>query len=182
MLMTTMAALPLMLASGAELRQPLGLAIAGYYPDLTLSASGGFTSSVLHNLMRAPNRVWSLGPESSGTFLDYGATSAQVEQTCASYKACVASYRQTVLSGIGEVEDYLVELRTARQAAVTTAKKSARIIRNQYEAGMIDYLDVATTENSSLSEQLSLLLLQITQFDTRVQLIVTLGGGWWKDH
>ncbi|MGC0866718.1 RND transporter, partial [Pantoea agglomerans] len=41
----------------------VGVAVAGYYPALTLSASGGVSSSVRHSLFSLPNRVWSLGPE-----------------------------------------------------------------------------------------------------------------------
>lgn len=162
----------------------VGVAIAGYYPDLTLSASGGFSSSVLHNLISLPNRVWSLGPSLSGTLLDFGATSAKVEQARAAYDADVASYRQTVLTGLQEVENYLVELHTlrdemlAQQRATAAAQESARVTRNQYQAGMIDYLDVATTENTSLSQQQNLLQLQSTQWVTSVKLIVALGGDW----
>ncbi|PWW04629.1 efflux transporter outer membrane subunit [Mangrovibacter plantisponsor] len=162
----------------------VGVAIAGYFPDLTLSASGGTSSSVFHNLFALPYRVWSLGPELSGTLLDFGATSAQVDQVRAAYDASVANYRQAVLEGMQEVEDYLVELNTlqqevvAQQNATAAAKESARVTRNQYDAGMIDYLDVATTENSSLSEQQSLLSLQSTQWVASVALIAALGGGW----
>lgn len=162
----------------------VGVAIAGYYPDLTLSASGGVSSSAIHNLLSLPNRIWSLGPALSGTLLDFGATSAEVAQARANYDAKVASYRQTVLQALQEVEDYLVELRVlqgeilSRQRATVAAQESARVTRNQYEAGMIDYLDVATTENSSLSEQQSLLSLQSTQWVASVELIAALGGGW----
>lgn len=162
----------------------VGVAIAGYFPDLTLSASGGTSSSVFHNLFALPYRVWSLGPELSGTLLDFGATSAQVDQARAAYDASVANYRQAVLEGMQEVEDYLVELNTlqqevvAQQNATAAAKESARVTRNQYDAGMIDYLDVATTENSSLSEQQSLLSLQSTQWVASVALIAALGGSW----
>ncbi|MBN1086871.1 efflux transporter outer membrane subunit [Erwinia aphidicola] len=162
----------------------IGVAIAGYYPDLTLSASGGYSSSTFSHLISLPNRVWSLGPELSGTLLDFGATSAKVEQARAAYDADVASYRQTVLSGFEEVENYLVELHTfeaemqAQQRAAASAQESARVTYNQYQAGMIDYLDVASTENTSLSQQQSLLTLQSTQWVTSVKLIVALGGGW----
>ncbi|MCX8956895.1 efflux transporter outer membrane subunit [Erwinia psidii] len=162
----------------------VGVAIAGYFPDLTLSASGGYTSSSFHNLLSLPNRVWSLGPELSGTLLDFGATSSKVAQARASYDADVASYRQAVLTGFQEVENYLVELHTlqeemlAQQRATDAAKESARVTYNQYQAGMIDYLDVATTENTSLSAQQSLLSLQSTQWVASVQLIAALGGGW----
>ncbi|MEG9496686.1 MAG: TolC family protein, partial [Pantoea dispersa] len=162
----------------------VGVAIAGYYPDLTLSASGGVTASAIHSLLSLPNRAWSLGPELSGTLLDFGATSAKVAQARAAYDASVATYRQTVLSALGEVEDNLVELNTlqgeiaAQQRAAVAAQESARVTRNQYDAGMIDYLDVATTENSSLSEQQSLLSLQSSQWVSSVALIAALGGGW----
>ncbi|HHD7482197.1 TPA: efflux transporter outer membrane subunit [Klebsiella oxytoca] len=162
----------------------VGVAIAGYYPDLTLSASGGVSSSALHNLLSLPNRVWSLGPSLSGTVLDFGATSAEVEQARAAYDAKVASYRQTVLEALQEVENYLVELNTlqgevaSQQRATVAAQESARVTHNQYDAGMIDYLDVATTENSRLSEQQNLLSLQSTQWVASVKLIVALGGSW----
>ncbi|MFH8135569.1 efflux transporter outer membrane subunit [Pantoea osteomyelitidis] len=165
----------------------IGVAIAGYFPDLTLSASGGTSASALHNLFALPNRVWSLGPDLSGTLLDFGATSAQVEQARAAYDASAASYRETVLEAMQEVEDNLVELNTlqgeiaSQQRAADAAGESARVTRNQYEAGMIDYLDVATTENSSLSAQQSLLSLQSTQWVSSVALIAALGGGWQQE-
>lgn len=165
----------------------IGVAIAGYFPDLTLSASGGTSASALHNLFALPNRVWSLGPELSGTLLDFGATSAQVAQARAAYDASVASYRETVLEAMQEVEDELVELNTlqgeiaSQQRAADAAGESARVTRNQYEAGMIDYLDVATTENSRLSAQQNLLSLQSTQWVSSVALIAALGGGWQQE-
>lgn len=198
-LTATLPAIPATLPSGLLQRRPdialaernvaaanaaVGVAIAGYFPDLTLSASGGFSSSTFHNLVSLPNRVWSLGPELSGTLLDFGATSASVAQARAAYDADVAAYRQAVLEGFQEVENYLVELNTlqdemrAQQGAAAAAKESARVVYNQYQAGMIDYLDVATTENSSLSQQQSLLSLQSTQWMTSVQMIAALGGGW----
>ncbi|WP_410012244.1 efflux transporter outer membrane subunit [Sodalis sp. C49] len=170
--------------SVAAANAAVGVAQAAYYPDLTLSASGGFQSSVLHNLISMPNRVWSLGPELSGTLLDFGATKASVEQARAAYDASVASYRQSVLSAFEEVENYLVELSTleaetaAQQRAAESAQESARVTLNQYRAGMIDYLDVATTQNTSLSQQQNLLSLRSTQWVASVQLIVALGGGW----
>jgi len=131
-----------------------------------------------------PSALLQRRPELSGTLLDFGATSAKVAQARAAYDASVATYRQTVLSALGEVEDNLVELNTlqgeiaAQQRAAVAAQASARVTRNQYDAGMIDYLDVATTENSSLSEQQSLLSLQSSQWVSSVALIAALGGGW----
>lgn len=168
----------------ASANAAVGVATAAYYPDLTLSASGGFTGTALHNLFSLPNRVWSLGPELSQTVLDFGATRGKVAEAEAAYDADVAAYRQSVLTAMGEVEDYLVELHTidsemvAQQNAAQSAKESARVTFNQYQAGMINYLDVATTQNTSLSQQQSVLSLLSTQMVTSVKLIAALGGGW----
>lgn len=162
----------------------IGVAEAAYYPDLTLSASAGFESGTLHNLIGLPSRTWSLGPLLSGTLLDFGATAAQVKQAEAAYDASVASYRQTVLEAFAEVEDALVEVATLRQQlavqqrASEAAKESARVTLNQYQAGMIDYLDVATTQNTSLSQQQSVLSLQASLQVACVRLITALGGHW----
>ncbi|TDV58242.1 NodT family efflux transporter outer membrane factor (OMF) lipoprotein [Pseudomonas graminis] len=162
----------------------VGVATAAYYPDLTLSASGGYQSSTLSHLFSLPNRFWSIGPSLTGTILDFGATRASVEQARHAYDATVATYRQTVLTGLGEVEDYLVELRTlepeleARRNSAQSAEDSAAVSRDQYEAGVIDYLDVATTQATSLNERQTLLNLVATQLITSVQLQAALGGSW----
>jgi NodT family efflux transporter outer membrane factor (OMF) lipoprotein len=171
----------------ASANAAVGVATAAYYPDLTLSASGGYQSSTLSNLFSLPNRFWSIGPSLTGTLLDFGATKASVDQAKAAYDASVATYRQTVLTGLGEVEDYLVELRTlepelvARRNSAEAAEDSASVSRDQYEAGVIDYLDVATTQATSLSERQTLLSLVGTQLLTSVQLQAALGGGWQAD-
>ena len=168
----------------AKANAAIGVAVAAYYPDLTLSASAGFENSSASKLFTAPYRFWSLGPSFSQTLFDGGANKSKVEQARASYDSAVASYRQTVLTALGEVEDYLAKQRIlevemgAQQRATTAAIESARVTRDQYDEGKIDYLDVATTEATSLSAQQSLWQLQGTQLATSVQLIVALGGGW----
>lgn len=162
----------------------IGVAKAAYFPDLTLSASSGYSSSAWRKLLSAPNAVWSTGAALSGTVLDFGATAASVRQAEASYAGQLATYRQTVLSALQEVEDNLVELHTLEQEissqrlAVRNAQDAERQYRNQYQAGMINYLNVATAQASSLSQQQSLLSLVKQQLVSSVALLVALGGGW----
>jgi NodT family efflux transporter outer membrane factor (OMF) lipoprotein len=162
----------------------IGVAQAAYYPDLTLSASGGTSGSPLSKLLSLSNRLWSLGAEVSGTVLDFGATSGGVEQARASYDGQVAAYRQAVLTGLQEVENYLVQLHTleteiaVQQRSADAAKAAARLTYNQYRAGMINYLNVATTEATSLTQQQNVLTLISSQLVASVELIAALGGGW----
>ncbi|MBU1860729.1 MAG: efflux transporter outer membrane subunit, partial [Gammaproteobacteria bacterium] len=85
----------------------IGVAEAAWYPDLTISASGGYRGSSFADWIDLPNRFWSLGPQLALTLFDGGARSAELERTEAAYDHTVAQYRQSVLDSFREVEDYL---------------------------------------------------------------------------
>jgi len=61
--------------------------------------------------MNASNRIWAIGPQLAETLIDGGLRRAQLAQARAAYDITVDNYRQTVLSGFGQVEDQLVTLR-----------------------------------------------------------------------
>jgi NodT family efflux transporter outer membrane factor (OMF) lipoprotein len=162
----------------------IGVAKAAYYPTLSLTASGGYRNSQWGNLVSTPNRYWSIGPAFDLTLFDFGARRAQVEQAEASYDQTVAHYRQAVLNGFREVEDYLVELDVlnqesgVRQEALDSARESLRLAENQYRAGLIDYLDVVTLQTTALNNERTNLTLLGSRLVTSVQLIAAMGGGW----
>jgi NodT family efflux transporter outer membrane factor (OMF) lipoprotein len=162
----------------------IGVAKAAYFPDLTLSASGGYRSSMFSDLISAPARFWSIGPSLAAPLFDAGLRSAQVAEARATYDQQVANYRQTVLSALGEVEDNLVQLRVLEQErvvqerALDAARESLRLTTNQFEAGFIDFLSVVTVQAAALSNERSMLTLLGTQLTASVKLITALGGGW----
>jgi NodT family efflux transporter outer membrane factor (OMF) lipoprotein len=162
----------------------IGVAQAAWFPDLTLSADGGFRSGQFAQWLTAPARFWSLGPALALTLFDGGARNARLEQTRAAYDAQAAAYRQTVLTALQEVEDYLIQLRVLGQEqvvqrrALTAARESLRLARNQYQAGLIDYLDVATLETGALNSERNALNLVANRLTASVRLIAALGGGW----
>ncbi|BFN28042.1 MAG: RND transporter [Gammaproteobacteria bacterium HGW-Gammaproteobacteria-9] len=162
----------------------IGVAEAAWYPDLTLSASGGYRNSSFSDLFSVPNRFWSLGPQLALTLLDFGGRRAELERAEASYDQTVASYRQTVLNSFREVEDYLVQLRVLEEEAVVqrealeAAQESLRLIENQYRAGTVDFLSVATVQTTALNNQRTNLTLLGDRLTASVLLIAALGGGW----
>lgn len=168
----------------AAANEEIGIAIAGYFPDITLSGSGGYSASGLSNLISAQNLLWSLGASATQTVFDFGANKAKVKQARAAYDESVANYKQTVLEAMQNIEDYLAEGTSLGKEvqhtsqSVAAATETARIMRNQYNEGMIDYTDVASTEATRLSSEQSLLQLQSTQLQNSVALITALGGGW----
>jgi len=162
----------------------IGVAKAAYYPDLTLSLSGGYSSSTFADWISLPNRFWSVGPKLATTLFDGGQRSAEVDRTEAVYDQTVAKYRQTVLDGFREVENFLVQLKVledeaaVRQQALDAARESLRLTQNQYKAGLIAYLDVVVVQATALSNERSVLTLLQSRLVTSVQLIAALGGGW----
>jgi len=175
--------------AGAERRviaanAQIGVAEAAWYPDLTISASGGYRGSSFADWVELPNRFWSLGPQLALTLFDGGARSAELERTEAVYDQTVAQYRQAVLDSFREVEDYLVQLRVLEQEAVIqqealdAARESLRLIENQYKAGTVDFNSVVNVQATALSNERSTLSLLGSRLTASVQLIAALGGGW----
>ncbi|MBF0642128.1 efflux transporter outer membrane subunit [Pseudomonas protegens] len=162
----------------------IGVAKAAYYPDLTLSLAGGYSSSTYADWISLPNRFWSVGPKLAMTLFDGGQRSAEVDRTEAVYDQTVAKYRQTVLDGFREVENYMVQLKVmedeagVRQQALDSAREALRLTENQYKAGLIAYLDVVTSQTTALSNERSVLSLLQSRLIASVQLIAAMGGGW----
>jgi NodT family efflux transporter outer membrane factor (OMF) lipoprotein len=169
-----------MAAANAE----IGIYTAAYYPNLTLTALGGFESSTLQSLMTWPSRFWSVGPTVSETIFDAGLRRATVNQYVAVYNADVASYRQTVLTAFQQVEDSLAEVRILsqqiqqQQQAVQSAQQFLDLSLARYETGVDTYLNVLVAQTTLLTDQQQLASLQTLEMTSSVQLIEALGGGW----
>ena len=131
----------------------IGVARAAYFPSLTLSASAGYRNSVLSDLLSAPNLFWSLGPALAMTLFDGGARSAAVESARASLDLASATYKQTVITALQEVEDNLVAAsnlaleQQVQTEALAAAQKSLTVANNQYKAGIVAYLNAVCPDH-----------------------------------
>ena len=162
----------------------IGVAKAAYYPDFSLSLQGGYSSSQYQDWISVPNRFWSVGPKVSLPLFDGGQRSAEVDRNEALYDQTVAKYRQTVLDGLREVENYLVQLKVlgdeavVQEQALESARESLRLTSNQYKAGLIAYLDVVVVQATALNTERNVLNLRQSRLIASVKLIAALGGGW----
>lgn len=162
----------------------IGVQIAAYYPDISLSALGGFIGNPLSQLFTVANRVWSLGASANETLFSGGARPAAVAAARATYDASVATYRQAVLTAFQQVEDALSNLRileqqaAAQAIAVDLAQKAVQATLNAYRAGTVAYTSVITEQTSLLSDQQAALAIQQSRLVSSVALVEALGGGW----
>jgi NodT family efflux transporter outer membrane factor (OMF) lipoprotein len=166
----------------------IGVAVAAYYPTISLSAVAGFTESPLAGLLHVSNYVWSLGGSAAETIFDGGYRNAEVAVAKAAYDSTLANYRGTVLSAFQQVEDELAALRIlADQAKVLDAQvkdatRGAQIALNEYQAGTVDYTTVATAQTMQLSAEETALSVESSRLIDAVTLIGDLGGGWSDDQ
>jgi len=168
----------------AEANATIGIGYGAFFPDVTLSASGGFESSTFARWFNWPSRFWAIGPSISQTLFNGGLYRAELHQYQAVYNADVANYRQTVLTAFQQVEDYLAGVRIyykelqSQQAAVNSAEELLHLEVGRYETGIDPYLDVLTAQTTLLSDQETLVTVHIDVMVSAVQLVQALGGGW----
>ncbi len=162
----------------------IGVAIASFFPSLTLSASDEYEGTTLSKLVRASNQIWSFGPSLAETLFDGGQRLAEVSEARASYRESVANYRQTVLADFEQVEDQLVTLRVLEKQAVLedalvkASREDETLTLEQYKAGTEPYSSVITAQTTRLDAEETALTVQLDRFTASIALIEALGGGW----
>jgi NodT family efflux transporter outer membrane factor (OMF) lipoprotein len=162
----------------------IGVAVAAFYPTITLSASTGFESSGLAQWLTWPSRFWSVGPAISQTLYDGGLRRAQTAAARAAYDVTVGSYRETVLTAFQSVEDELAALRILEEEAqvqdeaVKAAERSVELTTDQYRAGTVSYLNVITTQTIALADGVTAVQILGRRLTAAVLLVQALGGGW----
>lgn len=160
----------------------IGVARAGYFPSLSLSASTGGSAARLADLFST--NVWSLGLSIAQTVFDAGATGARVDQARAAWAQSVALYRQTVLTAFQEVEDQLALLsalqrqQALREQAAQAAVQTEQQVMNRYRAGQVGFSEVVQAQVSALNARRALAALAANRQVATVALIQALGGGW----
>ena len=168
----------------AQANAQIGVATAAFFPNLTLSASGGYRGASFANWINAPNQIWSVGPQLALSLFDGGLRRAQTDQAIAAYDVSVASYRQTVLAALQAVEDnlsaqsLLAQEAELQQAALSSAVQAETIVLNQYRAGTVGYLNVLSAQNTRILAENTLWNVKSSQYSSSIALISAIGGIW----
>lgn len=162
----------------------VGVATSAFYPRIFLNGLAGYQSVSANSLFDWPSRAWALGPSVNLPLFTGGRNRAQLAAARAAYDQMVANYRETVLAAFQEVEDQLSAQRLlaaqfdAQHAAVAAARHATAISNNRYEAGLDTYLNVATAQSVTLSNERVMVQLAGQRLMAEVALIKALGGGW----
>jgi outer membrane protein, multidrug efflux system len=162
----------------------IGVARAAYFPDLSLTASGGFLSSMVSNLLSGPSSAWFVTPLFSVPVYQGGRIQANYHYSQAVYREAVDNYRQQVLVAFQQVEDGLSDLRVledqgqAQGLAVQASRRTVNISTARYKEGLAEYLEVLTADNALLQNERTASQILGMRLVSSVQLVNALGGGW----
>ncbi|HYW40215.1 MAG TPA: efflux transporter outer membrane subunit [Terriglobales bacterium] len=162
----------------------VGLAMAAFYPHITLAGSGGYESRDIATLVNAPSVFWSLGGDLLQPIFNGGRNRANLASSRAAYDESVANYRESVLVAFQQVEDGLSGLALlnqaakTQQAAVADSRLALDIANNRYVGGVTTYLDVITAQSTLLNNERLATQLLGQQMVTSVYLVKALGGAW----
>lgn len=162
----------------------IGVAKAAFYPNFTLSAGAGFESVDIKRFLDLQNRVLALGSGVAAPIFNGGLNKANYQASRSRYDEVLATYQQTLLIALREVEDALVDLkglaksRTALEQALASARDTRKLSQERYDKGLTSYLDVVDADRSVLQTRLALSQIDAQQRITLAVLVKALGGGW----
>jgi outer membrane protein, multidrug efflux system len=162
----------------------IGVARAAYFPEISLSGSGGFQSSALTNLFSGPAGAWNFGASLTQPIFTAGRLHSEVRLAEARQQTAVLLYQQSIQGAFRNVSDALVayqktrEFRVQEESLFQSAQDAAHLSHDRYSGGVTGYLEVLTNETNAFSAELGLAQARLNELLALVQLYEALGGGW----
>ncbi len=162
----------------------IGVAKAAYFPQINLTASGGYQSSALTSLFSGPAGLWSFGGSLVQPIFAGGRIRSNVKFTEARQQEAALVYQQTIQQAFRGVSDSLVEYRKDREfreqqeQLAFSAQDAARLSETRYRGGATSYLEVLTNETNYFDAELGLAQAQLNELLGLVRIYRNLGGGW----
>jgi outer membrane protein, multidrug efflux system len=162
----------------------IGVAKAAYFPQISLTASGGFQSSALTSLFTGPAGLWSFGGSLVQPIFAGGRIRSGVRLSEARQQETLLIYQQTIQQAFRGVSDALVEYRKDREfreqqeQLALSAQDAAQLSEMRYRGGAASYLEVLTNETNYFAAELGLAQAQLNELLGLVSIYRNLGGGW----
>ncbi len=157
---------------------------AARLPNFQLSGSLGLSALTVGALGAGGSLASTLMAQATAPLVDGGARRAQVRAQQAALEQSRAAYQASVLGALQEVEDALIALRgdNARllrlHEAADAGTAAARMARQRFTSGVVDFQTVLDTQRTQLNTQDSLVSATVDVSADHVRLVKALGGGW----
>lgn len=162
----------------------IGVAKAAYFPQISLTATGGYQSSGLSNLFTGSAGLWNFGAQLVQPIFEGGRIRSGVRLSEAQQKEAVLDYEEAVQEAFRQVSDALIayqktqEVRQQQYLLTGAARDAVELSQSRYQGGVTSYLEVLDSDTRYLSAQITLAQAELNERLALVQLYAALGGGW----
>jgi NodT family efflux transporter outer membrane factor (OMF) lipoprotein len=166
----------------------ISAAKAEFFPDVNLSAFGGFLALGMGNLLHGASKVYGIGPAISLPIFNGGALNAQLSGKRGERDLAIANYNQTLLDAVRDVADASTSIKALQQQTVDQhasyqAIESAYDISVQrYKSGLGNFVQVLLAQNEVLKQAILDTDLRARAYNLDAQLATALGGGYDVSH
>lgn len=162
----------------------IGVARAAFLPNVSLTTTTGFASSIFAQVFSGNSRIWIENVGITTPLFDNGALQGQLSLAISRHAELMAGYRKTVLTALANVEDSLSAVantteQVRRQTdAVRSATRGFQIAKTQLDAGTTTVIAVLNSQTALLNARDALLQAKLANLQAMVNLYGALGGGW----
>jgi outer membrane protein, multidrug efflux system len=162
----------------------IGVARATYFPQISLTGTGGYQSSALTSLFTGPAGIWNFGGSFTQPIFEGGRLKNNVRLAEAQREQMLLTYQQAIQGAFRDVSNALIayrknrEFRIQEEKLTESAGDAAKLSEQRFKAGATDYLEVLTNETNYFTDQLALAQARNNEVQALVQLYQALGGGW----
>ena len=162
----------------------IGVAVAQFFPQFSLSGQFNYQSSLARDLFAGPNGTYSGGPSVNWPIFSGGSTVSNVRLKKALTEEAYLTYRKTVLTALQDVESQLVafanewERRRELSVAVDNNRRALDMSQRLWQIGTTEFLNVLDAERSLFGSQTALAQCNQAISADLVNIYHALGGGW----
>ena len=161
----------------------VGVAMANFFPTISLTGAFGGVSSDVSNLFQA-GKTWSIAAGLTGPLFQGLRLKNQYDARVAQWEQAKTQYERAVTNAFGEVSSAIVAHQKLAQAekeqarAVAAYRQAVTLSNQRYVSGFAGYLDVLQAEQNLFPAENALAQIRFNRLANFVQLYKALGGGW----
>jgi NodT family efflux transporter outer membrane factor (OMF) lipoprotein len=157
---------------------------AAFFPSITLTGDGGYSSSVLKLLFTPQSALYQVAANLTQPVFDGFHLEGQLDLAKGQQLANLETYRKSVLSAFTDVEKALIavadstETERLQRQVVTSSRTAFQLSEARLREGTIDLVTLLQTQQTLFTAENTLVLDRLARFQATLTLFQALGGGW----
>lgn len=160
------------------------ISVADLYPKIQFGGSIGFSAVDFANFGSKESFSWGVMPSISWAAFNLGRVRQQIKREDALTLASLNQYEKVILEGLEEIKtslgNYTQQLKRReilRESSLASAL-AASLAQQRFNAGLDNFIDYLSAENTLLMAQNTLALSEIASATSLISIYKALGGGW----